>query len=290
MSFDNEAELHKIAAVYAEAKLLLRIVCEDSMAQCPMSLKFGAQHRDCAALLSVARDVGLDVVGISFHVGSGCKDPTSFEKALSDAGEIFALATSLGFSMKLLDIGGGFPGARADNSVDFKDIAKVISDQLKRQFSADRFPDLRIIAEPGRFFASSCASLLTKVFAKSEVHEDDQGESSFRYYVNDGLYGSFNCVLYDHASVMPEICSSKTRDAPLGPDRHCCIFGPTCDGFDVVMKEHAMPELQEGDWLLWRDMGAYTSAAGSKFNGFSQAKVWYYDDGLVANWNISERR
>jgi hypothetical protein len=72
-------------------------------------------------------------------------------------------------------------------------------------------------------------------------------------------------------TVYPELLEEKTC-----PDMPCVIFGPTCDGFDVILEKYTMPELDEDDWLLWRNMGAYTSAAGSTFNGFEKAVPWYY--------------
>lgn len=268
MSFDNESELLKISKEFPNARLLLRLVCEDSHAQCPMSMKFGASRDQWAGLLDLAKDLGLVVAGVSFHVGSGCKEPTSFEVALRDAKDVFALAAQRGFEPHTLDVGGGFPGMDTAE-VQFETIAATIKTQLGRFFAPADFPDLRVIAEPGRFFAHSSSTLLTKVYAKMKI--EDGEDSTFRYYLNDGLYGSFNCVIYDHAEVHPEVLEPKD-----GPLRKCCLFGPTCDGFDVIIKQHEMPELMEGDYLVWRDMGAYTSAAASRFNGFPTARFWYY--------------
>lgn len=273
MSFDNQTELRKVAAEFPAARLLLRLVCEDAHAQCPMSMKFGAARPDWPALVDCAAELGLQIAGVSFHVGSGCTDPAAFERALTDARDVFELGKSKGFHMDVLDIGGGFPGVDGPE-VTFAAIAATVNKQLLQFFPMVDFPNLRVIAEPGRFFACSSAVLLTKVIAKACVAADGEGSessSTFRYYLNDGLYGSFNCVLYDHAEVLPEML----RDAE-GPRRRCCMFGPTCDGFDMILKEAYFPELQEGDWLMWRDMGAYTSAAGSKFNGFPSARTWYY--------------
>eukprot|EP00913_Durusdinium_trenchii_P017456 g16405.t1 len=228
MSFDNDVELRKVAAVYPEAQLLLR----------PEELK-------------------LNLAGVSFHVGSGCNDPESFEQALTDAKEVFRLAKERGMqTLRVLDIGGGYPG----DVQGFERIAPGIAEKLGRLFPQAEYPELRMISEPGRFFAAESAHLLTKVYAKAKLPStEDPSEQVCRYYLNDGLYGSFNCIIYDHVPQVP-----------------CALFGPTCDGFDVVLEKHEMPELEEGEWVLWRNMGAYTSAAGCKFNGFALPKPWYY--------------
>lgn len=277
MSFDNSIELQKVAAEFPGARLLLRLVCDDAGAQCPMSMKFGASREIWASLLDLASELELTIAGVSFHVGSGCKDPRSFKMALAHAREVFELAKERGQKPDVLDIGGGFPSGHKTGAAIFVGIAQIVSEQLDLHFPASDFPNLSIIAEPGRFFASSIGTLLTKVYSKAVIPataEDSQsGRPTFRYYVNDGLYGSFNCILYDHAVVVPEPLHEPKKQDELF---QCCMFGPTCDGLDMILNDHQMPELQEGDWILWRNMGAYTSAAGSKFNGFPPAVPWYY--------------
>jgi len=285
MSFDNSVELRKVAQEFPEAKLLVRLVCEDSSAQCPMSLKFGASREIWDQLLDLIVELKLQLAGISFHVGSGCKDPESFEKALQDAREVFRLAAERGMpELTVLDIGGGFPCEKET----FAEIGACVSQKLTRLFPSAAFPALRIIAEPGRFFAANTAHLLTKVYAKAKLPAQEGNGDVCRYYLNDGLYGSFNCIIYDHVTVKPELLEDRHGAVKELP---CSIFGPTCDGFDVILEKYLMPELDEGDWLLWRNMGAYTSAAGSKFNGFPKAKNWYYrvaSEDLAAHVGIPE--
>ena len=92
-------------------------------------------------------------------------------------------------------------------------------------------------------------------------------------YINDGVYGSFNCLLYDHATVDVEMLDK----AELGDgERHTAVrsvWGPTCDGLDCVLPEVELPDLEIGAWLYFRNMGAYTLAAGSTFNGMPRPGV-----------------
>ena len=142
-------------------------------------------------------------------------------------------------------------------------------------------------------------------------------EPHFMYYVNDGVYGSFNCLLYDHAEVYPELLEvrqSWSFDGVCDSVRcaHGCfpvenqrekqkmvllfsfslilqsregdgnysssIWGPTCDGLDCIKEQINMPELDTGDWIIFRDMGAYTMCAASSFNGMPMAKRYYASD------------
>jgi ornithine decarboxylase len=275
--FDNSAELQKLAKLYPSAELLIRVQTDDSLAQCPLSNKFGVAPADCEQLLSEAQALGLTVIGASFHVGSGCSQRGAFRGALERARHVFDVAEKKGLRFTLLDIGGGFPGWDEAEQATFADHAEDISNMLEKLFPSR---DIRVIAEPGRFFVASAQSMLTTVVSVAET------SSGCRYYLNDGLYGSFNCLLYDHATVPQPIILRNGHQLPEEQVStpfagNCTIFGPTCDGFDVITESMAMPQLQVEDRLLFPNMGAYTSAASTSFNGFAPAVCFTYQSKTV---------
>lgn len=270
MTFDNETELHKIKNLYPAAELVLRMLPPDeSKSQCQLGMKFGAPLKQLPSLLKVAKQLGLNVIGISFHVGSGSCDASAFSLAVKAAHVAFAYGRQAGFDFSLLDIGGGFPG-QPDAEVSFEEICEELSPALDTYFPASCGVD--IIAEPGRFYVASAFSLVVNVIAKravprdktidAELTPDDQ--PAFMYYINDGVYGSFNCLLYDHATVKPTLLNGSAGDELVYTSS---VWGPTCDGLDVVMERVELPELFTGDWLLFNNMGAYTLCAASNFNG-----------------------
>lgn len=264
MTFDNETELHKVKAYYPNAQLVLRIRCDAEDAQCPLGIKFGVLPEDTGALLATAKALELNVVGVSFHVGSGCREPTVFRRAIASARKVFNEAKDLGFKPDLLDIGGGFPGAR-NNPLD--EIAEIVNSSLD-----EYFPEgcgVKVIAEPGRYVVASAFTLATYMMAKREVCDDNGTLLSTMYYINDGVYGSFNCTLYDHQEVYPMLLEEQEEEAYMP----CSIWGPTCDGLDQVVSEAKLPRLNCGDWLVWPEMGAYTLAAAGTFNGFPLPSV-----------------
>ncbi|XP_006108699.2 ornithine decarboxylase-like, partial [Myotis lucifugus] len=110
LTFDSEEELTKVAQHHPGARLVLRLWTEDSQSLIPMSAKFGASLELCGHLLKSSRDLGLAVVGASFHVGSGCQNPHSFAQAIADCRHVFEMGRGVGHDMNILDIGGGFPG------------------------------------------------------------------------------------------------------------------------------------------------------------------------------------
>ena len=283
--FDGEAELHKMARLAPSVELLLRLAVDDSQAQCVLSNKYGAQPADAARLLEVAHELGLTVAGVSFHVGSGSSSSDAFGDAVARAAAVFALAQQAGRPMRVLDVGGGFPGVDTA-SVSFGAMARSLTTALDTHFPPER--GVRIIAEPGRFFAEGTHTLAVSVIGKKVAErppnegEGDAPVRRYNYFVNDGLYGSFNCVLYDHAEpscyVLPtaELTISASRDGEEAlAALPCSVWGPTCDGIDCVMSDVRLPELEVGAWLYFPDMGAYTACAGSNFNGMALPDVVY---------------
>lgn len=106
VTFDNAVEIQKCAAVSKKIQLVLRIITDDRGSRCRFSTKFGAPRYKWRPLLAAAKKYGLQVVGVSFHVGSGCRDATKYELALKDAREIFDMAENeFGMKMNFLDIG-----------------------------------------------------------------------------------------------------------------------------------------------------------------------------------------
>jgi len=265
MTFDNADELRKIAEVYPEGKCVMRIITDDSHSVCRFSTKFGAPMEHTQKLLELAKELNLNLVGVSFHVGSGCMSTKSFESALRSARKVFDDAAKLGMNLTLLDLGGGWPGTDGDGIL-FSDIAKCVREVTDELFP----PEVEVIAEPGRYFVAESHTLTTNVFAKRKL-DSEQG-THFLYYINDGVYQSFNCIFFDHVHPKPLVYEPKDRT-----ELHkCTIFGPTCDSMDCIAKDVYLPELEVGEWLYFKNMGAYTVAAASPFNGFKSMPNTFY--------------
>ncbi|XP_075051354.1 antizyme inhibitor 2 [Mixophyes fleayi] len=277
MTFDNEVELSKVSQSHPNAKMVLRIATDDTKASGPLSIKFGAPLKSCRHLLERAKNLNVDVIGVSFHVGTGCSNPKTYAESISDARLVFEMASEFGYKMWLLDIGGGFPG-RDDKKNLFNEICAVINPALDLYFP--EASGVEIIAEPGRYYVASAFSLAVNIIAKKEVQVDycgsDDGEiypsKNIMYYVNDGVYGSFNCIFFDHAHPNPILLKKPSPDQPLYSSS---LWGPTCDGLDKIAEHLQLPELYVGDWFLFDNMGAYTVVASSTFNGFLQSRIHY---------------
>lgn len=274
MTVDNESELHKIKKLHPGAKIVIRIRCDAEVAQCQLGMKFGCDPTyEAPNLLRLSRMLDLDVVGVSFHVGSGCQDPPVFHRAIRHARVLFELAKDLGYKPYILDLGGGYPG---DKGTSIDKYAQVINGAIDEYFDSD---DVHIIAEPGRFYVASAFTLATSIHSKRSVRGDKMSPNTIThnmYYINDGVYGSFNCLLYDHQHVTP--LPLKNGCGKLLPSS---IWGPTCDGLDQVIENMLLHEMELGDWIIFENMGAYTLPVASPFNGFPVPKVH-----VVADENV----
>ncbi|XP_062506436.1 ornithine decarboxylase-like [Corticium candelabrum] len=283
MTFDNEYELHKVKANYPSAKLVLHVKVDDSKLICQLNIKFGANPKDAPSLLKTAKELGLDVVGVSFHVGSGCCDVNAFSQAVQIARNVFDDAIAAGFKPSILDVGGGFPGT-SDAGVLFEEVAVELDRALNQHFPTGC--GIEIIAEPGRFFAAASHTLVTNVCSKrasgtlcSDVGDGvitrQQSEfagkqidskKGFMYYLNEGVYSAFKCVVFEHV----EYHKPKTLKRMVH-----CIHRVCGDSMDRIKEHCELPELDVGEWLYFEEMGAYTKSAASTFNGYSKAHSYY---------------
>jgi diaminopimelate decarboxylase len=261
MTFDCEEELYKIKLYHPYAKLILRLAVDDSKSLCKFNKKFGCKLNQVLELLTIAKTLKLDVVGFSFHVGSGCSSSDNFYSAIKDCRNATDIAKTMGIDVSIINIGGGFPGV--DRNVRFEDIAKRVNDGINDFFSIElENGSIQFISEPGRYFAEKTHTLVLNVIGK-KIITDDSDEKMIVYYLNDGIYGSFNCIYFDHN--IPTILPFNERDGKLYKSR---LFGPTCDSIDLIADEIMLPELAISEIVYVENFGSYTVAASSNFNGF----------------------
>ncbi|XVF35895.1 hypothetical protein REPUB_Repub19eG0011000 [Reevesia pubescens] len=265
-TFDSKEELEKIKKWHPKCALLIRVKApDDGGARCPLGPKYGALPEEVTPLLQAAQAARLSVTGVSFHIGSGAMQFRAYREAIAAAKTVFETATRLGMpKMRVLNIGGGFTAGPQ-----FGEAASTVKAALQAYFPNE--PGLTVIAEPGRFFAESAFTLATNIIGK-RVRGDLR-----EYWINDGIYGSMNCILYDHAVVtcMP-LAAAGSASTKGAKTYDSTVFGPTCDALDTVLKSYPLPELQVNDWLMFPNMGAYTAAAGSNFNGFNTSAILTY--------------
>lgn len=271
-TFDTVSELEKVAMYYPELEMVLRIRADDPGARCQLGNKFGAEPDMWETLLDAAKAKGIAVGGVSFHVGSGASSADAFKVAIGGARKVFDMAALRGYKLHMLDIGGGFTAYLDEQGeVTLGKMPPAVNEALDELFPEGS--GVTIISEPGRYFVEKSCTMATQIFGNRPRHYADGGSKEMHYWITDGLYGSMNCVIYDHATLRPY----PLKGIHEGDDLFSTtLFGPTCDGLDTVVRDIQFPELVNGDWIVFRDMGAYTIAGATDFNGIKVCGAKFY--------------
>jgi diaminopimelate decarboxylase len=227
-------------------------------------------------LMTLMNTLSLNLVGFSFHVGSGCRSLDNYYNAIKTCREAYDLAIKNNININIIDIGGGFPGVYSETSINIDQIAETITSAQREFFAAEIEEEtIQFIAEPGRYFVEKSHILVLNVIGKKREKylNKDTGELEeiIIYYLNDGVYGSFNCIYFDHNN--PIIQPFNERNEKILYKSK--IFGPTCDSMDLIANEIMLPELVVGEWVYVENFGAYTTAASSSFNGFMTTDYKY---------------
>ncbi|GBD44268.1 Lysine/ornithine decarboxylase [bacterium HR40] len=260
-AFDHPDELARIRAATdgaGDLELVVRIAVSGEGSALPLSGKFGATPEEAVALLRLARPHARSL-GLTFHVGSQCTEPASFERAIALAGEIARRAGGIDH----LDVGGGFPARYTGSEPAFESFVQAIRRAVQRA----GLGHVRLACEPGRLLVADGASVLTRV-------ELRRGHSLF---LDDGIYGN----LAELRWLGPCFPIRALRDGRVlhGPSADFELFGPTCDSIDSMPGPHRLPEgVRAGDLLEVGMAGAYTWALRTRFNGFPEARRLSVDD------------
>jgi len=256
---DSPDELRRVAETKADARIYLRIAAPNIGSDWPLSGKFGAGAADAREIVALAAKLGADLAGITFHVGSQCRNPENWRVALEKSRTLFDVMTKAGLRPRLINIGGGFPVRHVKPIPSIEVIGQVVNEGLKA------FPeDVQVIAEPGRYLVSDAGYFVCRVLGtatragKRWMHWDA------------GLFGG---VIEASEGLRYRIRTDRS-----GHDISWTVGGPTCDSVDIVMRDEPLPsDLQEGDFIYIRNAGAYTTAYASQFNGFPLPEVRVFE-------------
>jgi ornithine decarboxylase len=256
ITYDNMDELKKVKRYAPAAGLVLRLRVPNTGSMVELSSKFGCDTGEAVDLIEEAFRIGLVVEGVSFHVGSQCTNFENFVQALNMAAAVMNEARSRGHEIKILDIGGGFPVPYDPHVKPFNVLARKINAEIDRLFAKD----IQILAEPGRFLVAAAATAISRIIGKA-IRDGKQC-----YYVDDSVYHTYSGIVFDH-------CQYRVKAFKRGSAEICTVFGQTCDGMDTIAQSEELPDLEIDDLVYSEDIGAYSNASATWFNGFAPAKV-----------------
>jgi ornithine decarboxylase len=261
VTYDNVTELKKIKQFAPHAGVVLRLRVPNTGSMVELSSKFGCDPGEAVDLILAAFNMGLVVEGISFHVGSQCTNFENFVQALEISAAVMREAKTRGHELKILDIGGGFPAPYDKHVKPFSLLAKKINAEIERLF-----PDeIQILAEPGRFLVATAATSIARIIGKAVR------DGKTCYYIDDSVYHTFSGIIFDH-------CQYHLNAFKKGKTEICAVFGQTCDALDTISLSETLPELEIDDLVYSENIGAYSNASATWFNGFPPARVLHINE------------
>jgi len=261
VTYDNLNELKKIKQFAPHAGVVLRLRVPNTGSMVELSSKFGCDPGEAVDLIRAAFGMGLVVEGVSFHVGSQCTNFENFVQALNMAAAVLKEAKSRGHEIKILDIGGGFPAHYNKHVKPFSALAKKINAEIDRLFPKD----IQILAEPGRFLVATAATSIARIIGKAVR------DGKPCYFIDDSVYHTFSGIIFDH-------CQYHLQAFKKGKTEICAVFGQTCDGLDTISQSEELPDLEIEDLVYSENIGAYSNASATWFNGFPPAKVVHVNE------------
>jgi len=256
-AFDSPDEVEKLSQFAPGSSVYVRLSVSNEGSQWPLGGKFGVETEQAVELIILAGKGPLVPCGITFHVGSQCIDETSWVSAIKKSRLVWNAVERKGISLRMLNIGGGFPIEYTESIPPIDRIASVIEETLREEFPTG----VEIFVEPGRAVVGEAGILATTVIAKARRNGQDW------IYLDVGV---FNGLMESIGGFRYSMVAD--RDGPL---RKWVVAGPSCDSFDVISNEVDFPELQIGDKVYISSAGAYTTAYASRFNGFPIPETYF---------------
>jgi ornithine decarboxylase len=263
---DCREEVEKISRAAPGSQVFARILCAGDGAEWPLSRKFGCEPDLAVEVLEHAHRLGLEAIGVSFHVGSQQPNTEAWDGALKAAATIFRTLSERGIQLRMVNLGGGFPAKYLKKVPLVKAYGRAISGALRKHFG-NRIPET--IIEPGRGMVGDAGVIKAEVVLISKKADDDDTRW---VYLDIGKFGGLAETM-DEAIRYP-IRTERDGDAT----EPCIIAGPTCDSADVLYEKHPYPlpvSLSIGDEVLIEGTGAYTQTYSAvAFNGFPPLKAY----------------
>ena len=267
-AFDGLSELKKLAQFAPGANVYLRIKVSDYGSSFPLSKKFGADPLHAVTYMDMARDMGLNPVGLAFHVGSQALNMQAWRAAFETSGDIIKRLSAIGIDITMLDIGGGFPKTYVGPAPSMKQVGKTISSCIE-----EFIPEgIRIVAEPGRFVSADAS-----VIATSVIGREHRGGEEWLFLDMGVFQGLMECLeMRDWR--YPIFTDGQEATESVLYARPFTLTGPTCDAYDTIGFDYMLPPaIDVGDKVYFGAAGAYTTVYESNFNGFEPPKKYFIE-------------
>lgn len=269
-AFDSEPELDKLARWAPGSRVYVRLTVDNSGSEWPLSDKYGVPPERAVELLLAAPRAGLRPYGLTFHVGSQCRDAESWVRAIRTCHEIHRELAAQGQPLQMLSVGGGQPVHHLRPVPTPEAIGRRITETVAELFG----PEAPLITvEPGRALVGGAGTLVTSVIGQARRGADTSKAGSRGdpwVYLDAGV---FNAMMETIEGFRYELRTERE-----GPRRPVTVAGPSCDSVDTLFTVEPLPEVEVGDRVYVMNAGAYTLSYASSFNGFEPPAVKLVDN------------
>lgn len=211
--------------------------------------KFGIGLREAMELYQEARKTrGLEVVGVSCHIGSQITQLEPFVGAMAKVRKLVLKLRAEGIPIRYLDLGGGLGITYRNETPPHPSV------YAEAVMAGARGLDCTLVFEPGRVVVGNAGVLVTKVlYTKTNGRKKfvivDAGMNDL---IRPSLYGSFH-----------DIWPARRRN---GSRITVDVVGPVCESADFLAKDRPMQKLEPGDLLTVLSAGAYGFTLSSNYN------------------------
>ena len=260
MVVDSDDEVRKVAAHAPGSRVYVRLAVDNSGAVMPLDKKFGASREQALDQMSLARDLGLQPIGLAFHVGSQCVQPDRWTHAIRECGAIWQLAADRGIQLYFLDLGGGYPIHTDDSVPSVAEVGREIAEAIEE--CIPHTPNRRVIMEPGRGMVGEAGVMVMTVVGRAQ-----RGDKHWLYFDGGVFHGMTEIIegFTDYQVLSDKADATDTHEYTLA--------GPTCDSADTMLRDVPLPEMQLGDRIYILNAGAYTTEYATTFNGFDKPTI-----------------
>jgi ornithine decarboxylase len=262
-AFDSEAEITKLAQRAPGANVYLRLSVSSDGSKFSLSSKFGVDPGKAIRGCTAAKSAGLNVSGLTFHVGSQSENVKAWETAIKLAGQTINKLAGVGIQIEFLNLGGGFPADYGLSAPSLEDVAETI---LRSQ--AEYLPkEVKLLAEPGRYMVATTSCIVTTVIGRANR------DGAEWLHLDIGAFQGLIEPLQLPGMLYP-ISTDKQTEAQ---QKSFVLTGPTCDPYDTIGAGYMLPaDMAVGDRICIGATGAYSLVYASNFNGFDPPKVYYF--------------
>ncbi|MGF7229293.1 MAG: type III PLP-dependent enzyme [Candidatus Saccharibacteria bacterium] len=261
-ALDSLTEIEKLAQYAPGSTVYVRIRVPDYGSKFPLSGKFGLDPLHVAAYAATAKEAGLNVKGLAFHVGSQSENTQVWKVAFQTCKKLIDELSKIGIDIEFIDMGGGFPAGYEELAPGIEEAAKAINESIDAYMPEG----MRIFAEPGRYVSANASVLVTSVIGR-----EHRGGTDW-LYLDMGVFQG----LMEPLEMSDWKYPIFTDKSPKGYRKSFVLTGPSCDAYDTIGMDYELPsDINVGDKLYIGAVGAYSLVYGSNFNGFEIPKTYY---------------